>query len=262
MKRDFTIKGWHVFAGFAGAFGIIIAVNLVLAFSAVNTFPGLETKNSYVASQSFDDRREAQEALGWTVAATHKAGLLELKITDAQGQPVERPTDRLRRYQADLNLLIDRDHWRLGVGAGQFQHNVNLYYVAPYYPKPSARTDDVAAFGMEADERFTFGLLETTAVELGLPGLAALLWLFVAWALLALRAYLYSDDERARTLALASLGACVGALVFSLFGSPILRGAGGLLALFLALALALNARLRRPAGDRTKEQRKPEAASK
>lgn len=89
MKHDFTLKGWHVFAGFAGAFSIIIAVNLVLAFSAVKTFPGLETKNSYIASQSFDDRRDAQEALGWSVAATHKAGLLELKITDAEGQPVE-----------------------------------------------------------------------------------------------------------------------------------------------------------------------------
>ena len=48
------IKGWHVFAGFVFAFSIIISVNLTLAFNAVRTFPGLEVKNSYVASQSFE----------------------------------------------------------------------------------------------------------------------------------------------------------------------------------------------------------------
>jgi len=88
MTKGRKITGWHVFFGFAAAFGVIIGVNLVLAYSAVKTFPGLEVKNSYVASQSFDDRRDAQEALGWTVAATHSAGMLELKITDDQGQPV------------------------------------------------------------------------------------------------------------------------------------------------------------------------------
>ena len=54
---------------FVAAFGVIIGVNLVLALSAVRTFPGLEVKNSYVASQTFDERRAAQEALGWTVSA-------------------------------------------------------------------------------------------------------------------------------------------------------------------------------------------------
>lgn len=89
MTETRKITGWHVFFGFAAAFSVIIAVNLVLAFSAVRTFPGLETKNSYIASQSFDDRRDAQEALGWSVEAMHSAGILELKITDADGQPVE-----------------------------------------------------------------------------------------------------------------------------------------------------------------------------
>lgn len=89
MQRERQITGTHVFLGFAAAFGVIIAVNLTLAFSAVKTFPGLEVKNPYVASQEFDERRDAQQALGWTVAAHHRDGLLELAITDAQGQPVE-----------------------------------------------------------------------------------------------------------------------------------------------------------------------------
>lgn len=74
------IKGWHVFAGFATAFGIIIAVNLTLAFNAVKTFPGLEVANSYVASQSFDDNRVAQEALGWDVSAQLTGDQLSLVI--------------------------------------------------------------------------------------------------------------------------------------------------------------------------------------
>lgn len=81
------IKGWHVFCGFALGFGIIIAVNLTLAFNAVRSFPGLEVKNTYVASQSFDRDRAAQEALGWEVAADLVDGVLHLTMT-RDGHPV------------------------------------------------------------------------------------------------------------------------------------------------------------------------------
>jgi len=76
------IKGWHVFAGFFLAFGVIIAVNLTLAFKAVATFPGLEVKNSYIASQSFDANRAAQNALGWDVSAQLKDHTLSLVILE------------------------------------------------------------------------------------------------------------------------------------------------------------------------------------
>ena len=85
-ERELT--GRHVLFIFVGAFGTIIAVNLLLAYSAVSTFPGLEVKNSYVASQEFNERKAAQEALGWTVRATHRGGVLRLAITDSEGQPV------------------------------------------------------------------------------------------------------------------------------------------------------------------------------
>ena len=82
------ITGRHVFLGFAAAFGLIIAVNVYMAFSAVSTFPGLEVKNSYVASQEFNERKAAQEALGWTVTAVHLKGMLYLNINDENGTPV------------------------------------------------------------------------------------------------------------------------------------------------------------------------------
>lgn len=74
------ITGRHVFAMFAIGFGTIIAVNLTLAWNAVQTFPGLEVRNSYVASQSFDADRAAQSALDWDVAARLEGAQLILTI--------------------------------------------------------------------------------------------------------------------------------------------------------------------------------------
>jgi nitrogen fixation protein FixH len=88
MTHERKITGTHVLIGFVTAFGIIIAVNFTLAYNAVATFPGLEVKNTYVASQEFDEKRAAQEALGWTIEADHRDGQVILSITDANG-PVQ-----------------------------------------------------------------------------------------------------------------------------------------------------------------------------
>ncbi len=74
------IKGWHVLSWFVAGFGVVIAVNLTLAYQAVHTFPGLEVKNSYVASQSFDRERAEQVALGWEVSARVEQGVLRLEV--------------------------------------------------------------------------------------------------------------------------------------------------------------------------------------
>ena len=68
-------------------FGVIIAVNIFMAVKAVGTFPGLEVKNSYVASQSFDRERAAQQALGWTLETTYRDGRLMLDFRDRSGAP-------------------------------------------------------------------------------------------------------------------------------------------------------------------------------
>ena len=80
---DATIKpltGRKVALMMVSAFTIIIAVNLTLAFQAVATFPGLETRNSYVSSQSFEADRAAQDALGWEVTSWLADGQLHLSI--------------------------------------------------------------------------------------------------------------------------------------------------------------------------------------
>jgi len=100
------LTGRHVFAITAGAFAVIIAVNLTMATMAVGTFPGLETKNSYVASQSFDSDRAAQEALGWTVSARVEAGNLRLTIRDANGPVL--PTEMTATLGRATHVADDR----------------------------------------------------------------------------------------------------------------------------------------------------------
>lgn len=82
------LTGRHVFIITAGAFAVIIGVNMLLAFKAVSTFPGLEVKNSYVASQGFNDRKAAQEALGWQMKPAYDAGRMTLAFHDRDGVPV------------------------------------------------------------------------------------------------------------------------------------------------------------------------------
>lgn len=87
MARELT--GAKVFAITAGAFGVIIAINVYMAVKAVRTFPGLEVENSYVASQDFDKELAAQKALGWTLKHSYENGQMILAFTDSTGTPVE-----------------------------------------------------------------------------------------------------------------------------------------------------------------------------
>jgi nitrogen fixation protein FixH len=55
-------------AVFVGGFGVVIAVNLVMASFAVSSFHGTVVDNSYVASQNYNDwlsKAESSKALGW-----------------------------------------------------------------------------------------------------------------------------------------------------------------------------------------------------
>ncbi|MCX7301532.1 MAG: FixH family protein [Rhodobacterales bacterium] len=91
MTNPFSgpITGPKFFAIISSFFIVIIGVNIVLAYQAVHTFPGLETDDSYLAGQTFDRDREAQLALGWTVDAVVHQDELQLTITDSAGKPVQ-----------------------------------------------------------------------------------------------------------------------------------------------------------------------------
>lgn len=94
------ITGRQVFAVTSGAFAVIIAVNVVMAWQAISTFSGVEVGNSYVASQEFEEKRDAQDALGWTLQPAYVAGQgLTLTFTDKAGLPVQ---------LSNLSVLVGR----------------------------------------------------------------------------------------------------------------------------------------------------------
>ena len=99
MTREF--KGWHMAMITVSAFAVIIAVNGVMAWKAISTFPGLEVTSSYLASQDFDADKAAQLALGWTLKPSYDqvTGQVRLDFLDRTGQPV---------VLKDLDVLIGR----------------------------------------------------------------------------------------------------------------------------------------------------------
>ena len=70
------------------SFGVVVAANLAMLFAATGTFPGLVVKNSYVASQGWDRKTDAQRALGWKAVAEYGDGTLRVVMTGQSGMPV------------------------------------------------------------------------------------------------------------------------------------------------------------------------------
>lgn len=69
--KPFT--GRHMTMILVAFFGVVIAVNLVMARFAIGTFGGTVVDNSYVASQKFNgwlEQARQQEALGWESTVT------------------------------------------------------------------------------------------------------------------------------------------------------------------------------------------------
>lgn len=131
------LTGAKILGIFAAFYAVIITVNLVLAYQAVSTFPGLETANSYVASQTFDDDRAAQEALGWTADARIEGQELVLAMMDTAGMPAEvasvegvfgRPTSV--RDDQRPEFVFDGAVWRASVETMPGQWNLRLVALA------------------------------------------------------------------------------------------------------------------------------------
>ncbi|NYS24440.1 FixH family protein [Rhodobacteraceae bacterium 2376] len=87
--RGKPLTGRKVLMIAVGAFAVILTANLTLAVRAVQSFPGLEVDNSFVASQNFNEELAAQLALGWDVRARVEDGLLTIAFADADGGAVD-----------------------------------------------------------------------------------------------------------------------------------------------------------------------------
>ena len=83
--------GWHMLAIICLFFGVIISVNLTLAYYANSTWTGLVVKNSYVASQNFNEQTKKNhrfQALEWQTELNYDGQFLEVSIRDRANKPV------------------------------------------------------------------------------------------------------------------------------------------------------------------------------
>lgn len=92
----FQLRGWHVLAMILAFFGAVIAVNVVFAVVAVQSFPGEDVRRSYLQGIQYNDtlaERQAQAALGWTATAAlspNAEGVaLEVVLTDRDGAAID-----------------------------------------------------------------------------------------------------------------------------------------------------------------------------
>lgn len=134
MPKSRTFTGKHMALVFVGGFGVVIAVNLVMATFAVGSFHGTVVDNSYVASQNYNGwlaKAEASRQLGWQVEASQRAdGRVVLDTTGvpaaaAAAAEAERPLgarettpltfapDGAGRWVSDKALADGR--WRLRI---------------------------------------------------------------------------------------------------------------------------------------------------
>lgn len=115
QPKQFT--GRHMLAIMIAFFGVIIAVNLTMAYFARSSWTGFVVQNSYVASQQFNKRMaetRAQAQLGWTGALTVDRGQPRYRILDRNGNGVTLKTVSLTFMRPvddreDQTLALNRD---------------------------------------------------------------------------------------------------------------------------------------------------------
>jgi nitrogen fixation protein FixH len=89
--RQAAFTGRHMLLTMLAFFGVIIAVNVTMAWFARSSWTGFVVENSYVASQQFNTKMaetRAQQALGWTSHFSIADGIVRYTISDAKGAKV------------------------------------------------------------------------------------------------------------------------------------------------------------------------------
>lgn len=87
--KPFT--GYHMWAWLIAFFGVVIGVNIGLAYFANSTWSGLVVENSYVASQEFNGKLaevKAQDALGWKGTLSASNGSIKFALAGPDGSAV------------------------------------------------------------------------------------------------------------------------------------------------------------------------------
>ena len=108
FKGPFT--GWHMLTVMCLFFGVIIAVNVTMAVFAGSSWSGLIVKNTYVASQTFNedvDRVKKMKAKGWRSQLDVSPDAVAYSLTNALDVAVaaDNVSAAFRRPVEDLSLI-------------------------------------------------------------------------------------------------------------------------------------------------------------
>ena len=137
--RPRELTGRTVLICLVAFFGVVAAVNAIMAAAAISTLSGLDSDSPYQAGLAFDQEIAAsrtQQALRWQVDAKVETGngktRVEITARDADGTPLPglgataslaHPTDR--RFDRDLAVTQDGPgHFRGVTGAAFGQWDV------------------------------------------------------------------------------------------------------------------------------------------
>jgi nitrogen fixation protein FixH len=90
LSEGRPLTGWHVLAIFGACFGVIIGVNVLMAYDAISTFRGEVKDNPYEAGVEYNNEiaaADAQAQRHWKVDVT-LAGAVRATFRDAAGEPL------------------------------------------------------------------------------------------------------------------------------------------------------------------------------
>jgi nitrogen fixation protein FixH len=160
--------GWWYPWIFVAAMAGVIAVNMVMVFVALDTFPGLETKGHYRKGLAYNENLSAaaaQDALGWQSAVAFapaqadaedamppgdvrqpgsRGGLLTVEMRDRNGHPLRRLNVRALLVRP-THEGVDRSAALAHVGNGRYEGRVTL---------PLHGQWDVRVLAASAEQRF------------------------------------------------------------------------------------------------------------
>ena len=113
-RREWRFTGTHMLAAILSFFGVIVAVNLTLAYFAAGTWTGLVVKNSYVASQQYNEKLaevRRQRNTGWSSrfgygAETARFELLARDGSALRGFDVKTLFSRPAHENEDIELIM------------------------------------------------------------------------------------------------------------------------------------------------------------
>ena len=134
-ESGFRLTGRHVLFILLGVFAFVAAVNGVMIWKAIGSFPGVVTESSYRDSQRFNRNIAAaheQAARGWQVDAhaergSDGRGVIRLQAKDAAGRPLsgisfratlQHPANRMLDHVVALAPLPGTDGAYEGVATG------------------------------------------------------------------------------------------------------------------------------------------------